>query len=1008
MYDTNEILKNAGITTIQSEYDFRFLNPEEIEAQLNALGNPEHLMKAYELYNTANGEFLSTYEEMAEVRLQIQSDTLEYINEVSEQNEKISEITSKEIEHSLNMLNEDELEDTINSFDLLEKKLINQKEQYASINNELWALNDQISQGDLSDPKYLEELTQLSDKAYEVAEALKEIRDEMYGKYGEVFDLGMEKIEDLNEHFDDLSGSLEHYQSILELLGKGKDFKQLDKIFRGQAQVAENAFDSAEAIYKMAQQQFDEADAKYQASIGTADEEFYKKQRDAAEQYVTETYDAWLSKGEEYAEKLRQVLENTLEEAAKTLEYALTNDLGFDQLSKELEHLQTQEEIFLTDTNKSYETTKLIRQAQMDIDKMTNKAHQNILKQFQTETKALQDKKQLSKDELELQQLKYNILVAQIALEDARDAKNKVRLMRDSQGNFNYVYTADQNQIDQAQQTLDDANNAYYNKALEVANNATQQQISLQQKAAEEMAAINADETLTQEQKEEKIADIRKKTMDLLEYYDDLYSIGSAALADKVGEAWTSNLRSNMATTEEFGIATAKYMRDSENAYEGFNNKVDKVEDLVGNNNREISKSIENITTKAEELEEKITNPTTGVVAEVEKSLNDMVLSMDKWYKDTGWYIDEEIKKFEALAKIANESLRISYGAISDDELQNTDYAADIEKYLSNPGTTTEDPYVKNKLAARQMKIDQLGLGDSVESNTDLINRLSAQKAEDIAARNPNAPNTMAYIQTSSTEEKESKDNNVGTGNFGYPLSSRAPVTSAFGYRGDIGVQGASQYHNGIDLGASRGTPILASDNGTVSKVNWNTQYNGNCIEIDHGNGFKTMYLHADSVNVEVNDIVSKGQTIGTVGNTGVGNGAHLDFRILKDGVAIDPTKYIKFDTGGYTGSWGAEGRLAMLHEKELVLNKRDTVNLLDTIKLVNEVLKATDSSRFQTSHTLNKTLSEMFKTGIANGIEQNVTITAEFPNATDKEEIKAAFDDIINEAVQYAGMGRD
>lgn len=108
------------------------------------------------------------------------------------------------------------------------------------------------------------------------------------------------------------------------------------------------------------------------------------------------------------------------------------------------------------------------------------------------------------------------------------------------------------------------------------------------------------------------------------------------------------------------------------------------------------------------------------------------------------------------------------------------------------------------------------------------------------------------------------------------------------------------------------------------------------------------------------------------------------------------------FDTGGYTGSWGPSGKLAMLHEKELVLNKQDTSNMLKAMDIVREITKTIDLNALYASNSNIKAMG----LGIGSGnqaLEQNVTITANFPNATDRHEIESAFDNIINLASQYA-----
>ena len=109
------------------------------------------------------------------------------------------------------------------------------------------------------------------------------------------------------------------------------------------------------------------------------------------------------------------------------------------------------------------------------------------------------------------------------------------------------------------------------------------------------------------------------------------------------------------------------------------------------------------------------------------------------------------------------------------------------------------------------------------------------------------------------------------------------------------------------------------------------------------------------------------------------------------------------YDTGGYTGAWGPNGRIAMLHEKELVLNKADTENLLTTISFVRDLTRMISLNAAEAGNGL----GNLFSTGVGQGggfLDQNVTIHAEFPNATNHSEIEEAFSNLIGLASQYAG----
>jgi hypothetical protein len=107
------------------------------------------------------------------------------------------------------------------------------------------------------------------------------------------------------------------------------------------------------------------------------------------------------------------------------------------------------------------------------------------------------------------------------------------------------------------------------------------------------------------------------------------------------------------------------------------------------------------------------------------------------------------------------------------------------------------------------------------------------------------------------------------------------------------------------------------------------------------------------------------------------------------------------FDTGGYTGEWGPSGKLAVLHQKELVLNATDTQNLLSVV----EMLRTIDM------HSLSAQLGGILSTpgfhgGDGGTLEQNVKIEASFPNVQDRNEIEEAFNNLINRASQYANRG--
>ena len=102
------------------------------------------------------------------------------------------------------------------------------------------------------------------------------------------------------------------------------------------------------------------------------------------------------------------------------------------------------------------------------------------------------------------------------------------------------------------------------------------------------------------------------------------------------------------------------------------------------------------------------------------------------------------------------------------------------------------------------------------------------------------------------------------------------------GYRGVS--RWMSAYHTGTDIRAAYGTPIYASDSGVVVTAGWHPSY-GNHVVINHGNGYRTLYAHAQSLDVHVGQSVRQGDVIARVGSTGNSTGPHCHFEVYVNGV---------------------------------------------------------------------------------------------------------------------------
>ena len=125
-----------------------------------------------------------------------------------------------------------------------------------------------------------------------------------------------------------------------------------------------------------------------------------------------------------------------------------------------------------------------------------------------------------------------------------------------------------------------------------------------------------------------------------------------------------------------------------------------------------------------------------------------------------------------------------------------------------------------------------------------------------------------------------------------WPVDSEK-ITAFFGSRANPGGDGAA-VHNGVDIGGmERGAPVYAAMSGTVKEAGYDSA-DGNCVWIDHGSGLETLYCHCASLQVKAGDFVAAGQTIATVGSTGLSTGPHLHFEIWVNGEPVDPVAYFQ------------------------------------------------------------------------------------------------------------------
>ena len=225
----------------------------------------------------------------------------------------------------------------------------------------------------------------------------------------------------------------------------------------------------------------------------------------------------------------------------------------------------------------------------------------------------------------------------------------------------------------------------------------------------------------------------------------------------------------------------------------------------------------------------------------------------------------------------------------------------DYDRQVISDLQTTRQQLTEDKAALEQQKSElessQTKLQQQVDAASALIREYEETEAGhqamlDEAAEDEARIQELIRQQQSggSSGSSGSSGSNSGVDGYIWPTNNTRLVTSPYGERW-CPFHGYES-HNGADIGAARGSAVLAAKSGRVIQAGWNGGY-GISVMIAHDDGITTLYGHMDGCSVSVGQTVSQGETIGICGNTGNSSGAHIHYTMYKNGGTIDPLPYL-------------------------------------------------------------------------------------------------------------------
>ena len=830
--------------------------------------------------------------------------------------------------------------------------------------SDIQALIDRFKSNNMSesDMSMLEDMTEaeyqylleLKDNLLEINNSLIENMSAVVETIRNSFSKIAEDLDKATRPIERAASALENYAAIIDIIGRdalGVTDAIATELDNAAIAVAHSATMAAKAKVDTLQNERDEVQRLYDEAMAQGLTEMAYKWKIVLEEMdeeIAAATDDFNSKWQEELTKAREAFENTVERIKQSMLDAFAGFIGsWSVLKDSLEYAKTAADRFVPQYKEIYELSKLNRDIMKSIDNTSNIKNKQALRDLQKEINELeQHSGEISQYDLDNARRRYELELARLQLEEARDAKSTVRLSKDSEGNWSYVYTANQDEVEKAEQNYEDKLYAMQQANSEYINSLSDQILALEEQYAEKLAEIRLDNTMSEEERNAAIERLNAYFTEQMEYLTN------------EGQKVVDN--------------NARLFEEEWTAYHNWT-------DAFGN---DVQARIDNQHDFMTQFGDTILGTYTGY-----GNFDELNAAMVQIAEEASVKMEEAYGAFQAQVATAMEAAGIDvahFGEVVHDT---------VNDQIVPSAQAAEDAVVEMGEAA----VDEFNnLADGVSTwqiryTTEMQKII--QKNEQLAA----SVNNLAAVYANLIAQM------YAVANAPVPKFSN----SAADYYANTGAGGQSASGGDSNSNGPEGNEKYSDSEHWKSDHHYHwrvrTYKSGRTEKIDKG---RHKWYLCDPIVI---DSHHHSPTTFESAYCAV-CGKKISINPWHQYASVDGQEVIipGYDTGGYTGNWNSsQGKLAILHEKELVLNKEDTKNILGTVELVRKLSQKIDLNAQTARYAFNyhPIINNPKLTDRELQVNQTVSITAEFPNAQNRTEIEEAFTTLINQASQFANQ---